>query len=203
MPLLGTSAAKLLAQTTIYLANTSNCFLIFSLIPLFPSTLNTTDGVNILKQEADHVTPLLQSYHWLPVFRVKDKMLVMTPKDLPHHFSDLKPCCPFLSNDLLSHHGLLYIPPTCQAYAYFCLRVLTLATPALREWSSPNPLWQLPHFKSLGKYHLMKSTLTTLFRMRTHLYTLQHSQSNIFQCFWVFSIYHSTRQCLTYHRSYL
>lgn len=183
MPLLGTSAANLLAQTTIYLANTSNRFLIFSLTPLFPPTLNTTDGINILKQEADHVIPMLQSYHWLPVVRVKDKMLVMISKDLPHHFTDLTPCCPFLSDDLLSHHALLYIPPTYQAYACFCLRVLTLATPALREWSSSNPLWQLPHFKSLGKYHLMKSTLTTLFRMRTHLCTLQHSQSDIFSVF--------------------
>lgn len=78
----------------------------------------------LLKQETNHVTSLLKSYHWLPAFRAKDNMCVTASKGLPnlsHHISDLKPSCyTFLPTDLLSHSALLDIPPTCQAC--FCLR---------------------------------------------------------------------------------
>lgn len=106
LPLLGTSAANMLAPAAnIYFVDTSNCLLRFHLILLFLPNLNSTGRFIILKQGRAHGTRVLKSYHWLPTFRVKHKMLVMAFKDLPHlphRISGLKlSCCPFLPTHLL------------------------------------------------------------------------------------------------------
>lgn len=160
----------------------------------------------LVKQETDHVTPLLKSCLWVPTFRVKDKMHVMVSQDLLSSLiwpQVLLLRCP--PHWLSQRGGLLDIPPTCQAY--LCLRVWAPAVPTSRECPHPNPFWQLPHFKSWLKCQLMKSSLTTLFKNRTHLYTPLAFPTKALQwlqiLFFIWVLSHRTHQLVTKHRMYL
>ncbi|KAK0151579.1 hypothetical protein N1851_007117 [Merluccius polli] len=110
----------------------------------------------------DHITPVLQNLHWLPItHRIQFKILLLTHKALnnqaPSYLSDLlhhhTP-----SRNLRSSHGNLLSPPTRTKHRTWGDRAFSIAAPSL--WNSlPKPIrdcTNINNFKTLLKTHLFK-----------------------------------------------